>query len=70
MVGFALLSEVIAIKHLQVEIEVMVRVAYFREEIPLRIKDLSVCTTSGPTDGPKPNQSSWSNGGRFALSAV
>lgn len=70
MVGFALLSEVIAIKHLQVEIGVALRVAYFRQEIPLRIKDLSVCATSGQTDGPKPYQSSWSNKGRYALSAV
>jgi len=53
-----------------VEIEVVVRVTYIREEIPLRIKDLSVCTMSGPTDGPKPNQFSKSNGGRYALSAV
>ncbi len=38
MVGFALLSKVIAIKHLQVEIEVLVRVVYFRQEIPLWIR--------------------------------
>lgn len=35
MVGFALLSKVIAIKHLQVEIEVVVRVVYFMQEILL-----------------------------------
>lgn len=70
MARFALLSKVIAIKHLQVEIEVVVRVKYFRQEIPLRIKDLSACTMSGLTDGPKPYHSSWSEGERYALSAV